>query len=93
MPYITNDRRSAIDTWDNNFRHPVTWQELSYQLDYCIREWFTTNGHTVSSKTIGEVWAAIEGARKAFNDEVAEVYEAKKRNENGTIFHDLRAGI
>jgi hypothetical protein len=85
MPYIIPERRVRLDLV------PDTWQELSYQIDYLILTFL--RGRKTDSQAIGEVWAAIAGAKKAFNDEIASVYEAKKRNENGPIFHEIRASL
>ena len=87
MPYIQNNERERA------YSRPKTWQDLSYQLAAYIRDWIVSEGKTVNSGTIGEVWSAIEGAKQAFDEEVARPYERQKAKENGTIFDEIRAGL
>jgi hypothetical protein len=86
MPYVNARDRKSLEFTKTSLG--VTWQELSFQLCANIRDFFV--GKKLNSQTIGEAWAAIEGAKQAFDQEVAIPYEAKKRFENGEIFHDIR---
>lgn len=85
MPYIKQDRRGALVQ--------DSWQELSFVLceeilGFLLRK-TNMDAQKINSQLIGEVWAAIEGAKAAFDEEVALPFEHSKRLENGSIFYLL----
>jgi hypothetical protein len=82
MPYICETMREP------RRRIPIeTQRELSYEITFAILQFL--EGKELDPQVIGEVWAAIEGAKQAFDHEVAQPFEAKIRKETGAIFRSL----
>ena len=80
MPYITQDRKTAITFGDM----PETAGELNYEFTLVAKEYLDRKG--ISYQHINDVLGALEGAKQEFYRRVAVPYENNKIAVNGDVF-------
>lgn len=80
MPYITPDRRIAID----NDTRPATAGELNYQVTQAIKSYWVNGPRNYQS--INDIVGALEGAKAEFQRRVVAGYEDTKIRDNGDVW-------
>lgn len=80
MPYITPDRREAIDL-DGQ---PLSAGELNYAVTKLLKEYVDAAG--LSYQAINDCLGALDGARAEFYRRVAVPYEDAKIKANGDVY-------
>jgi hypothetical protein len=82
MPYITQERRDAIDL---DHEIPETAGELNYLFTTIIVDYLNTDNGPNYQK-INDVMGALEGAKMEMYRRVAIPYEDVKIEQNGDVF-------
>lgn len=80
MPYITPDRRIAIDSGTR----PATAGELNYQLTQAIKSYWVNGPRNYQS--INDIIGALEGAKAEFQRRIVAPYEDGKIRDNGDVY-------
>ena len=80
MPYITQERRDAID----NLEIPRDAGELNYLLTSICFEYIVNR--TRNYQAINDVVGALEGCKLEFYRRLAAPYEDRKIIENGDVY-------
>lgn len=81
MPYITPERRAALD---NNQDIARTAGELNYQLTMLCNGYLQTHGKCY--QTLNDVMGVLSGAAKEFYRRVVAPYEEEKKDLNGDVY-------
>ena len=81
MPYITRQRRAAIDVMGET---PATKGELTYALYVLALRYIKLKGK--SFDTLGDVVAALEQTKDEFQRRIIHPYEDVKMAQNGDVF-------
>ncbi len=80
MPYITQERRKAIDL---AYHDPVTIGEVNYFIiKTCLAYWEFHQSY----QGINDIIGVLECAKQEFYRRVAAPYEDKKIKENGDVY-------
>ncbi len=80
MPYITPDRRIAVD----NGTRPASAGELNYQLTQVIRNYWVNSA--LNYQAINDIVGALENAKAEFQRRVVISYEESKIRDNGDVY-------
>lgn len=80
MPYITEDRKTALV----GSEVPVTVGEFTFVLQQAVKNYVAVNN--LSYQTIAEVSGAIHQLQRDFDQRVVEPYEQHKMVENGDVW-------
>lgn len=85
MPYITRDRRAAIDprVYAKDC-YPLTAGELNYAITMLMKAYW--QNHNRSYQTINDIVGAVEGAKAEFQRRVVVPYENDKIETNGDVY-------
>ena len=81
MPYITHDRRIALDI---DVEQPKNAGELNYKITLLLIEYW--EAQDPSYQRINDVVGACEGAKAEFQRRVAVPYEDSKILANGDVY-------
>lgn len=80
MPYITPDRRIAVDSGVP----PQSPGELNYSLTRTVLAYLSEHG--TSYQTINDIVGALEGCKAEFQRRVVSNYETEKAAVNGDVY-------
>ncbi len=80
MPYITPDRRIALE----NGTRPATAGELNYQLTQAIKSYWLASPRNYQA--INDIVGALDGARAEFQRRIVAPYEDQKIKDNGDVY-------
>ena len=81
MPYITEERRIALDL---DIALPTNAGELNYKITLLLIEYW--EGKDPSYQSINDVVGACEGAKAEFQRRVVVPYEDSKIQANGDVY-------
>ena len=81
MPYITNERRFALDI---DSEEPKNAGELNYKITMLLLEYWESKDP--SYQGINDILGACAGAQAEFYRRVAVPYEEEKRRINGDVY-------
>lgn len=84
MPYITEERRLELDTFEFDGKPPQFAGELNYCITKLCRDYFC--GGKASYQRINDILGALEGAKLEFYRRIAVPYEEQKIKENGDVY-------
>lgn len=79
MPYITQDRRTAL-VWDDK----LSIGDVNFLITNQLQEYLEQEG--LSYKTLNEIIGVLECAKQEFYRRVVVPYEDKKKEENGDVY-------
>lgn len=81
MPYITDERKVAIDI---DSEQPQNAGELNYKITILLIEYWESRDPAYQA--INDILGACEGAKAEFYRRVAVPYEEEKRRLNGDVY-------